>query len=87
MKKWDTYWRIVVFDIPEKHKKAREALRHKLKELGFYKFQKSIFVIPYECKDEIDFIIEIFQIRPYVRYIVAKTLDNEIHLKKIFDLF
>jgi len=86
LKRWDGLWRIVVFDIPEKRKRAREVLREKLRELGFYQFQKSIFVIPYECKNEIDFIIEVFQVRPHVRYIVAKSLDNELHLKKIFGL-
>jgi len=84
--RWDGYWRIVVFDIPEKNKRAREALRQKLRELEFYQLQKSIFVLPYECKNEVDFIIEVFQIRPHVRYIVAKSLDNELHLKKIFNL-
>ena len=39
-KKWDGKWRIVVFDIPEKKKAAREALRKKLKDLGFVELQK-----------------------------------------------
>ena len=34
-KKWDGKWSIVVFDIPEKKKAAREALRKKLKDLKF----------------------------------------------------
>ncbi len=85
-KKWDGLWRVVVFDIPEKHKKAREGLRKKLRELGFYQLQKSILVLPYECKNEIDFIIEIFQIRPWVRYMIVKDIDNNLHLKKMFDL-
>ncbi|MBI1755177.1 hypothetical protein HY250_04210 [Candidatus Azambacteria bacterium] len=37
---WDTLWRIVMFDIPERHKKGRDALAWKLKELGFYPLQK-----------------------------------------------
>ena len=41
--KWDGKWRIVIFDIPEKFKKAREALRRKLKDLGFLELQKSVF--------------------------------------------
>ena len=85
-KTWDNLWRVIIFDIPEKYKPTREALRQKLRELNFYKLQKSIFVMPYECKNEIDFIIEVFQIRPWVRYIVAKHIDNELHLKKHFGL-
>lgn len=83
---WDGFWRMVVFDIPEKHKQAREALRNKLKELGFYQYQRSVFVHPYECQGEIDFVIEAFEVRPYVRYIVAKQLDNNLHLRNIFGL-
>jgi len=83
---WDGKWRLVIFDIPEKLKKARDALRWKLKELGFYELQKSVFVFPYECKDEIDFIIEFFNLRKFVRYGILENIDNELHLKKIFRL-
>jgi DNA-binding transcriptional regulator PaaX len=83
---WDKKWRIVIFDIPEKIKRARDALRDKLKEIGFYELQKSVFVFPYECKNEIDFIIEFFNLRRYVRFGVLNTIDNELHLKRIFNL-
>ncbi len=83
---WDKKWRIVLFDIPEKHKSAREVLRETLKRLGFYKYQESVLVYPYPCQDEIDYVIEYFNIRPYVRIITSSDLDNEIHLRKIFSL-
>lgn len=41
---WDKKWRIVVFDIPEKHKKLRHALRWKLREWEFVLWQKSVWV-------------------------------------------
>jgi len=47
MKKRDRKWRIVIFDIPDKKKRARDVLRGKLKELGFYQLQKSVFVCPW----------------------------------------
>ena len=40
-KKWDGVWRIVMFDIPKFKNKARDALRQKLKSLGFLQFQES----------------------------------------------
>ncbi len=83
---WDEKWRLVIFDIPEKKKISRDALREKLKKLGFYELQKSVFIFPYECRDEIDFIIEFFELRPYVRIILATEIDNELHLKKVFKL-
>jgi len=85
--KWDGLWRIIVFDIPETMNKARKALVLKMKDLEFYPLQKSVFVYPYDCKKEIDFIIEIFEVKPYVRYIIAKDIDVSLDLKQKFNLF
>lgn len=86
MKKWDGKWRVILFDIPEKSKKARNALAKLLQEMGCVKFQKSVFVCPYECKKEVDFVIEFFNLRPYVRYMIADHIDNELDFKRKFDL-
>ncbi|MBI2052106.1 MAG: hypothetical protein HYT38_00300 [Candidatus Sungbacteria bacterium] len=85
-KVWDKKWRMVLFDIPEKYKPIREVLRETLKRLGFYEYQKSVLAYPYPCQDEIDYIIEYFNMRPYVRIITVSALDNELHLKKLFEL-
>jgi len=85
-KNWDGKWRIVIFDIPEKLKKSRDALRRKLKNLGFYELQKSAFVFPYQCQNEIEFVIEFFNLRKYVRFGILERIDNGLYLKKIFNL-
>ena len=85
--KWDKEWRVVIFDIPDRFKKAREALRKKLKDLGFMKLQESVFVFPYECEDEINFIVEVFLIRPFVRFMRVKSFTNEEQTRLNFGLF
>ncbi|MBL7045102.1 MAG: hypothetical protein ISR98_00675 [Parcubacteria group bacterium] len=85
-KKWDGLWRIVIFDIPEKRKKARNAINLKLKNLGFYPIQKSTFIYPYECRNEIDFVAEHSFARKYINYIIAKEIDNSKKLRKIFKI-
>lgn len=50
---WDKKWRVVIFDILEKHKTARNILRAKLIELGFEKIQESVYVYPFDCTEEI----------------------------------
>ncbi|KKS16317.1 MAG: hypothetical protein UU71_C0004G0014 [Parcubacteria group bacterium GW2011_GWB1_41_6] len=85
-KKWDRKWRIILFDIPEKIRKARDVFRYHLNQLGFYEFQKSVFVHPYNCKDEIDYLIEFYNLRRFVRFVEADSIDNELHLKKYFHL-
>lgn len=85
-KKWDNMWRIVIFDIPEKRKKARNAINLKLKELGFHPIQKSTFIFPYKCKNEIDFVGEHFFVRKHINYIIAKYIDDGKKIKKFFNL-
>lgn len=84
--RWDGLWRLVLFDIPESRKKARDALTVKLKHLGFFPLQKSVFVYPYKCKEEIEFIVEIFELKPYVRFITAREMDIALDLKHRFRL-
>lgn len=83
---WDGRWRAVFFDIPEKRRNARDALRDKLRGLGFFEMQKSVFIYPFHCRNEIDFIVEFFEIRPFVRYAEMMELTNEAELKIKFNL-
>lgn len=83
---WDRKWRIITSDIPERIKKVREALRYHLKRLGFKELHKSVFVLPYECRDEIEYIVEFYNARRFVRYIEAQYIDNELELKHKFNL-
>ena len=88
-KKWDGKWRILVFDIPSyptNYNQARNALRNKIKELGFYQMQKSVWVYPYECTDEILFVAEAFSVQKHIEIITAEKLLHENHLKKRFNL-
>lgn len=83
---WDGHWRVVLFDIPEERRDARDSLRKRLLNLGFFELQRSVLVHPFECRDEVEFLIELGDIRPYVRYMRAYHIDNEPHLKKFFQL-
>ncbi|MEK7174896.1 MAG: CRISPR-associated endonuclease Cas2 [Patescibacteria group bacterium] len=84
--KWDGRWRLVMFDIPNKRKKEREVLRSLLKQLGFIKYQESVFIIPYECKNEVDYVVEFFNLRPYVRLLEATSFDDDLVFKRDFKL-
>lgn len=84
--KWDGKWRIAIFDIPEYLKKTRDIMRARLKQIGMTELQKSVFVHPYPCDQELEFLIEFYEIKPFVRFIVAESIDNELHLKHKFGL-
>lgn len=84
--RWDGEWRIVTFDFPERLKKVRDSFRFQIRRMGLIEFQKSVFVHPFDCRNEIDFVIEFYNARKYVRYIVARSIDNELDLKRRFGL-
>lgn len=85
-KKWDKKWRIVVFDIPNKYKKARDALREKLKDLEFYQLQKSVWVFPFSCFDEVLFVAHVFKVERFIEILTVEEMINDTKLRCHFDL-
>lgn len=83
---WDGFWHIVIFDIPEKYKAARFSLRDKLLALGFFQCQKSVYIHPFPCEDEVDFISQFFDVGRFVRYGILKHITNEAELLLRFNL-
>ncbi len=86
--KWDGQWRIVIYDIPQKFKKVSDAFRGKIKQLGMYQLQKSIWVYPYECINELDFLCSVFglPLEKCVLYFKADKLPNNNKIKEFFNL-
>ena len=83
---WDRNFRVIVFDIPERRKSARDSLREKMKDLGFIKFNDSVWVYPYPCQKEIDFIANYWGIGRYVHFILARDITNRSLLETSFHL-
>lgn len=84
---WDKRWRIVTFDISEKRKKGRDALRMMLRRLGFFQLQKSVLVHPYSCRAEIEFLKELYSIpENEVLYFSTDRIPREASLKRIFKI-
>ena len=72
-----------VFDIPEKLRTMRDALRDKLKRLGFFQFQKSVWIYPFECEEEMDYICEFFGAKHFTLMFTGK-IHNDHLLRKYF---
>lgn len=85
-KKWQGQWFIVFFDVPEEERKKRDYLRKFLRFIGFVPYQKSVYVFPFECKEEVQLIKKIIEGGKYVSYVVAKEIEDEGKYKKIFNL-
>jgi hypothetical protein len=77
--RWDGKWRLVIFDIPESQNKARWALRRKLKDLGFYQCQKSAWIHPFPCLEEIEFLKDVLNIKPFVKlFLIEEMTDGKV---------
>lgn len=86
-KRWDGRWRIVIFDIPHTDRLVREALRGFLKRLGFYPLQKSVWVYPFDCRDEIDLLKDFFGISAdNLRLIISDSIGEDYFLRRKFNL-
>ncbi|MBI2334733.1 hypothetical protein HYU96_02930 [Candidatus Daviesbacteria bacterium] len=73
--KWDGKWRLVIWDIPEKRRVARDLLRHKLKWLGFRKLQKSVWITKKNCTQVLRDFIKKMGIRDWVVVIESDNVD------------
>ncbi len=84
--RWDGVWRMVMFDIPINLGWARDGFRRQLQSMGFYQLQESVFVTPHRCEDDVSFLVSVFSIERYVRFITTRDLSVDEDLLATFDL-
>jgi len=84
--KWDGVWRVVAYDIPIGKDKSRDLFRKTIRQIGFKQIQKSIFVFPYESKEEIAIAAHVCNVSSYVLYMHAQDIPRESDMIKIFQL-
>lgn len=86
-KRWNKKWCMVLFDITDRQRIKREALRGFLKRLGLYQLQKSVWIHPYEFRDEIELLKNFFGFFSYeVRYVITDDIGDDTVIKKHFNL-
>lgn len=85
-KQWNKKWFLVFFDVPEIQRNKRNYLRKFLLEIGFYRYQQSIYIFPYECEKEVTLIKKIVEGAKYIKYIIAEKIEDERVIKSFFRL-
>lgn len=75
-KKRDGKWRLIIFDIPEDKKAARDVFRRKLIELGCERLQDSVFASAFPVKDEVDFLSNFLEISDFVTLAVLDRIER-----------
>ena len=82
--KWDKQWRIIFYDIPEKHKSGRDRLAWRLRQLGCQQLQRSVWIHPFPCEDQINTVALAHGVESYVTYLESQHINNERALLKRF---
>lgn len=85
-KKWDGKWRLVIYDIPSSKRHLSELIKETLKTFGFYQLQKSVYIFPYPCFDQIEFLREYYGLGSNIQYMLVKQIENDSPYKTYFAL-
>jgi DNA-binding transcriptional regulator PaaX len=75
-KKWDKRWRVVSFDVPISYSKQRMAFTQKLRGFNFVLLQKSVWIHPAPCFDQIEQLASHYNIMRYCTLLEVSRLDE-----------
>lgn len=84
--KWDGKWRVIIYDIKKERKILGDIFRRFLQKMQFLKLQKSVYLTPYPCDEQIEFLRQYYNLGEEVIYLVAQQIENEEVYKKYFGL-
>lgn len=83
---WDKKWRMVVFDIPARRAESRYILTSQLKRLGFVMVQRSMWLCPYPCFNEVSQLLVYANLQPFVTLAEISRIDSASE-QKLFKQF
>jgi len=84
--KWDGLWRLVSYDVPEIYKNSRNVFRGVLENNGFQQIHKSLWVSPYDCKEEIAVFCKNLNMTKDVIVMTTDHLPNQKEMIEHFNL-
>lgn len=88
-KVWDKTWWVVLADIPTKtHRYQAERLRLKLKAIGFYPLQRTVWVHPYDPTRLLNELTHYYDLGKFVTTMQVTRLDSEdlSNLRRYFNV-
>ncbi|HWO07658.1 MAG TPA: hypothetical protein VNM40_03700 [Candidatus Paceibacterota bacterium] len=84
---WDGKWRIILFDIPTGETAKRNAFRSLIRRLGAIMLQKSVWIYPFDCSEQVGVLRDAFSLSDEeLRLVVADSLGSDRVLRKRFSI-
>ncbi|MBM2820434.1 MAG: PaaX family transcriptional regulator, phenylacetic acid degradation operon negative regulatory [Candidatus Berkelbacteria bacterium] len=84
--KWDGLWRLVSYDVPEIYKHSRNTFRRVLENNGFRQIHKSLWVSPFDCKEEVAVFCKNLNMTKNVIVMMTDHLPNQEEMIEHFNL-
>lgn len=72
--KWNGYWSVVVYFIPEEKRKARDTLRQEMKWMGYGPLSTATWISPNDLTKEVETLAKKLKIREYMEIFKAQHL-------------
>lgn len=85
-KSWDGKWRVIIYDITKFKKREADMLRRVLTKLNMYRLQKSVYLYPYPCKKELEFLRYYFGVQEGVMYLTVSGIEQDEAFRRFFGL-
>ena len=85
-RRWDHKWRLVMFDLPAQYEKKRQSFRLKLEDMGLRQYQRSVYIYPHDCREEVQTVAQWYGVERFVRYIVAMEINDIREFVRVFGL-
>lgn len=87
--KWNGFWNIVVYYIPEENREARDRLRQELAWMGFGPLSTATWISPHDLTDEVKELAEKLKVKQYIQVFQTRcqnTNDPESIVSRCWDL-
>mgnify|MGYP001619974877 CR=1 FL=1 len=85
-RKTDGKWRVIIYDVANLKKYQRDIFRNMLDKLQFLRLQESVYLTPFICDKEIEYLREMFDVGKEVLVLKVKEIENEQVYRKYFGI-
>lgn len=82
----DGKWYLIIYDVIKNKRGNSEIFRRYLIKLGFLKLQKSVYLTPFRCEEEIEYLRQLFAIGDQVKILTVGSLEDEAAYRKYFGI-
>ncbi len=82
-RKWDHFWRLILFDIPE-YKHKRQAFQQMLRSIGCFQVQKSVYAYPFDCQSDLMRLASRYHVGNDVTLLIIPSLGKHEKIARDF---